>query len=414
MSRYHRFLFILLLVPAAIFVRTVPGLGQAGTRQPKLLLVSFDGFRYDYLAKTATPNFDSFIEKGVKAESLIPVFPTKTFPNHYSIVTGLYPEHSGIVANTMYDPEWDRWYRISDREAVENPAWYQGEPIWNTAEKQGLKTGTMFWVGSEADIQGMHPARWKQYDESMTERARIDTVVSWLSQDVDLATLYFELVDDAGHRYGLKSDSLIAAIQKSDKLIAYLREKLQEIALWNVINIIIVSDHGMVELSADKVIELDTMIDLNNIDWLVWNPVTMIQPKEPEVESVFQKIKQSENHYRVYRKENLPERYHLKNHRRVPDIIMVADPGYTIVEQHSKQRFLQSLPSATHGFDNNVKEMHGFFAARGPAFVSGDTVESFKNIHIYELMSYIMGIRPAPNDGSLDNVRVFLKSKVEW
>ncbi|MDZ7691489.1 MAG: ectonucleotide pyrophosphatase/phosphodiesterase [Balneolaceae bacterium] len=203
----------------------------AQTQPPKLLLVSIDGFRYDYLSKTETPNFDDFIQNGVTSEGLIPIVPSKTFPNHYSMVTGLYPENSGLVNNTMYDPEWDKWYRISDRQAVENGDWYQGEPIWNTAEKQGITTGTMFWIGSEADIQGMHPTYWKSYDGSMKDRARIDTVVSWFTKEqnpINSGTLYFELVDSYGHDYGTTSDSLVTAIEKSDRLLGYLKQRLQQ------------------------------------------------------------------------------------------------------------------------------------------------------------------------------------------
>lgn len=385
---------------------------ETGNEPTKLLLISFDGFRYDYLSKAETPNFGSFIEEGVMAESLIPIFPTKTFPNHYSIVTGLYPENSGLIGNTMYDPKWDKWYRISNREAVENGEWYQGEPIWSTVEKQGLVAGTMFWVGSEADIQGMRPTYWKTYDGSMSDRARIDTVVSWFTRKqtpIDFGTLYFELVDSQGHDYGTRSDSLIAAVEKSDRLLGYLAERLKQEHFYEQMNIMIVSDHGMVDLSAEKTIVLDSLIDLDDVKRYTLDPVTMLQPNQGKVEKVYEQLKQSENHYTVYKKENLPERYHLKNHRRVMDIIVVADMPYTILTSEHEDDFIKSLPQGTHGYDYNQKEMHGIFAARGPAFVSGDTTSSFQNVHIYELMSHLLGLKPAPNDGTLDSVKVLLK-----
>lgn len=377
------------------------------------LLISFDGFRYDYLDRVDTPHFDSLITNGVKAEGLIPVVPSKTFPNHYSIVTGLYPEHSGLIANTMYDPKWDEWYRVSDRQAVENPDWYEGEPIWNTLEKQGIRTGTMFWVGSEAPIQNMRPTYWKRYDDSISPEARIDTVVKWLSypegSDVDFATLYFDHVDIVGHRFGLKADTLDAAIQYSDQLVGYLKQRLSEAGLWGNINIIIVSDHGMADLSADKIITLDAIIDFDDVKRIIWDPVTFIQPKEGRHEHIYKALKENERHYRVYRKEELPKRYHFGDHRRTFDIVLVADQGYKIIRKEDRPRFVKSLPAATHGYDNTGKAMQALFVAAGPAFSRGERVEAFKNIHIYELLNAVMGTEPVPNDGSLDSVKVLLQ-----
>ena len=383
------------------------------TSDNQVLLISFDGFGHDFLSRTSTPHFDSLVAKGVSSKGLIPVFPTKTFPNHYSIATGLYPENTGLVANTMYDPKFGGWYRISNREAVEDPEWYSGEPIWNTLEKQGLKAGTMFWVGSEAPIQDMRPTYWKRYNEDITEKARIDTVVKWLSyprdRAVNFATLYFELVDATAHDYGLESDSLDAAIQKSDRLLGYLKQKLREVNKWESINLIILSDHGMVDVSSDKTIRLDTIIDMEDVDRITWAPATMIQPKEGKIEEIYRALKASEENYRVYRKENIPERYHIKNHRRVPDILVVADLGYTILNENYKDRFLQSLPSAMHGYDNNTKAMQALFTASGPAFAEGKKISSFQNIHVYELINHLLGTEPVPNDGSLDSVKVMLK-----
>jgi len=379
----------------------------------KVLLVSFDGFRYDYLNKTETPNFDQLVAEGIKADGLIPVFPSKTFPNHYSIVTGLYPEHTGFVGNTMYDPKWNEWYRIRDRDAVENGKWYGGEPIWNTLEKQGIKTGTMFWVGSEADIQGMHPTHWKTFDSSMSFEARIDTVTKWMSapgeQAVDFATLYFEEPDHTGHGYGPQSDSVKTVIQRADSLVGYLREKMKASSLWDNTDLIIVSDHGMAQLSADKTIMLDDIIDMDRVQRMTWGPMTMIQPKEGASQKIYEALKANEDHYRVFKKENPPERYHLKGSRRVMDIVLVADLGYTFLDKDRKERFLNSLPAGTHGYDNNEKAMQALFLAHGPDFKNGGTVDPFQNVHIYDLINHLMGTQPAPNDGSLDSVRVLLK-----
>jgi len=386
---------------------------QQQSHTNKTLLISFDGFGHNYLEKTDTPNFDTLVAGGVQAEGLIPVFPSKTFPNHYSIATGLYPENTGFVNNTMYDPKWEEWYRIGDRDAVEDGKWYGGEPIWNTLEKQGLKTGTMFWVGSEADIQGMRPTHWKVYNGDMPGKARIDTVMKWMTapgdKNVDFATLYYSDVDSKGHRYGTKSDSVKQAITRADRLMSYLKKKMQANDLWDNTNIIILSDHGMVNQSAEKLIRLDKIIDMDNTERVNWGPMTGIQPKEGKKEEVYRALKSAEENYNVYKKEDLPERYHLKNHRRVEDIIMIADLGYTILDEEYQSDFIESLPRATHGYDNNEKAMQAFFIAHGPAFKEGERVGTFQNIHIYELINHLMGTRPAPNDGSLDSVKVLLK-----
>lgn len=381
---------------------------------PSLLLISFDGFKHDYFEKTDTPNFDEFISNGVKTEALISVFPTKTFPNHYSIVTGLYPENSGLISNNMYDREMDATYAIRDRDAVENPDWYQGEPIWNTVEKNGLRAGTLFWVGSEAPIQNMRPVRWKIYDGGFPEEARIDTVVQWLDKSsepvVNFATLYFSDVDSKGHRYGTESDSLIAAIQNADHLIGYLEKKLRQHGLKDKVNIIIVSDHGMADLSADRVILIDEIIDLNRVHMIDRTPVAMMNPEPEYKEEAYNRLKENEKMgYRVYKKENLPERFRIKNHHRTPEIIVIADIGYTITTNTRLDNFISSLPSATHGYDNREPEMFGIFLAGGPDFRNGLQTEPFENIHIYELMSRLLNIEPAPNDGDLETLIHILK-----
>lgn len=390
---------------------------QSTEKQPKnstppLLIVSFDGFRYDYLSKANTPNFDSLIANGVKAESLIPVFPSKTFPNHYSIVTGLYPENSGLVGNTMYDSKFDEWYKISKREAVTNPKWYAGEPIWNTVEKQGKKAGVFFWVGSETPIQGMRPSHWKLYDGSVPGATRIDSVAKWLTykddRAVDFAALYFELVDNAGHRYGPDADEVVTAVQKADSLIGYLKKKLKAEKHWDKINLIIVSDHGMTRLSKEKTILLPQLIDMNKVERIIWAPSTQIWPKKGTLDPLYQKLKAQENHYKIYKKDALPAHYHLQ-HRRVAPLIMVADLGYTILQKEDVPKFIKNLPSGAHGFDNHQKDMHGIFFAHGPAFKIGDTVPKFENVNIYALLAHLLKISPAPNDGSLENISEVLK-----
>lgn len=405
-----------LILSLAIIITAIGCTSEKSYQEPradKLLLISFDGFRYDYLSKADTPNFDKLVESGVKSEGLIPVFPSKTFPNHYSIATGLYPENNGFVGNNMYDPEMDTYFMIRDREAVENPDWYEGEPIWNTVEKEGKKAGTMFWVGSETPIQDMRPTHWKVYDESMGDSARIDTVVKWLSYDhpeqTDFATIYFHFVDSQGHWYGVDSPEVISAIERADGLIGYLMERMEEAELTGRTNTLIVSDHGMADISRDRIVVLDDMIDPDDLEVIAYSPALMANVKDGKLDEVYNALKENEENFKVYKRDEIPDRYHLKNHRRIPELLLVADLGYTINSQEYFDEREDYPSGATHGFDNREKEMHGIFIANGPDFKSAYKMQTFQNIHLYVLVAHLLDIEPAPTDGSIDSVSVMLK-----
>ncbi|SMO93322.1 ectonucleotide pyrophosphatase/phosphodiesterase [Gracilimonas mengyeensis] len=402
----------LLMVVLAFAFITACQTPSTQTEPNKLLLVSFDGFRVDYLSKTDTPNFDKLVSSGVVSEGMIPIFPSKTFPNHYAIATGLYPENSGFVGNNMYDAEMGKSFSIGNREAVENADWYGGEPIWNTLEKAGVKTGTMFWVGSEAPIQDMRPTHWKKYDGGMPDSARIDTVLKWLDlgneKEVDFATLYFSFVDTYGHRYGPNSEETVAAIQRADELIGYLTEQLKERGLADQTNLMVVSDHGMAEVSRERLVLLDEFINPDELQMVEYSPALMANVRNGNLEEVYQVLKESAEHFRVYKKDEIPERFHLKNHHRVPDLLLIADVGYTI----STRQYVEERPGypagGAHGFDNQAPEMHSLFVAAGPDFKKGYQMETFENIHLYPLMVHLLDVEPAPVDGSLDSVSVML------
>src|SRR6056297_11518 len=377
------------------------------TEEPKLLLISIDGFHPDYVDKYETPNIDLLAETGVLADYLVPVFPTKTFPNHYSIATGLYTENSGLIANNMYDAEMDEYYSLGNREAVQDARWYGGEPIWVTAEKQGVNTAPMFWPGSEAPIGGDHPTYWAPFNQELPYSARVDSVIHWLTMDQDSApgfiTLYFSKVDTYGHRYGPKSDSVAAAVREVDEQIGYLIHELDRTGQRESLNMIIVSDHGMAEVSDERVILLDQIINLESMEVIDWNPVAMINPeKGVDSESVYEQLKSNEKNFRVYKKEDLPERYRFKNHPRVPEIILIADLGYSITT--SERLAAYGIMGGAHGYDNEHQEMHSFFLANGSSFKQGEQTPGFQNIHLYELMAHLLNLEPAPNDGSLDSL----------
>jgi predicted AlkP superfamily pyrophosphatase or phosphodiesterase len=383
----------------------------------KLLLISFDGFRHDYFEKVPTPHFDKIIAGGVKAEGLIPVFPTKTFPNHYSIATGLYPENTGLISNTMYDRERDAFYRIGSREAVEDGYWYAGDPIWNTAEAQGLVAGTLFWVGSEAPVNGRQASYWKVYDDDLPYRARVDTVITWFTQTdrpaVDFATLYFSEVDSKGHAFGPEHEEVYEAIKRADELLGYLMEQLAAAGLADQVNILIVSDHGMAELSEDRVILIDQIIDVTRVQMVDWTPVSMINLNDPEyAEEAVAKLKaaaEERGTFRVYTKDEIPEHWRLKNHPRTTDVIVVSDNGYTITSRNRLNFFIQGLPSGTHGYDNAAKDMEGIFLAYGPDLKKGLEIPSFENVHIYALMCKLLGITPSAHDGNPEVLQGILK-----
>lgn len=379
----------------------------------KLLLISFDGFRADYLSKTETPNFDLLAKYGVLGEGLIPIYPSKTFPNHYAIATGLYPENNGFIANRMFDEELGLSFSMGDREQVENPDWWQGEPIWNTVEKAGKKAGTMFWVGSEAPVQDIRPTFWKSYEGRMPNEDRIDSVLIWMTlgnnKEIDFGTLYFSFVDSQGHRHGTESEEVIEAIQQADELVGYLMDELKAKKLLDQTNIIIVSDHGMMDVSKERLIILDDFINIEDVEIIEGSPSLMMNVKDGKLEEVYSSLKRKENHFKVFKKQDIPARFHIKNNPRTPDLLLVVDLAYTI----NTRDFIEgrgNYPSGgAHGFDNAEEEMWALFIANGPRFKEGFVMKPFENIHIYELMTNLLEIEPAQTDGSLDSVSIMLK-----
>lgn len=380
---------------------------------PKVLLVSFDGFRADYLSKTETPNFDKLAKNGVLGKGLIPIYPSKTFPNYYAIATGLYPENNGFIANRMYDEELGLSFSMGDREQVENPSWWKGEPIWNTVEKAGKSAGTMFWVGSEAPVQNIRPTFWKPYDGRMPNEDRIDSVLTWMTLDsekqIDFGTLYFSFVDSQGHRHGTDSEEVVQAIQEADELVGYLISRLEERGLIDQTNLIIVSDHGMTNVSTERLIILDDYINTDYIDIIEGSPSLMMNVEEEKLEVVYSSLKSNEKNFKVYKRDQIPERYHIKNNIRTPELLLVADLGYTINTKEYVERREKYPSGGAHGFDNSEEEMWALFIANGPDFKQGYLMEPFENIHLYELMAHILKIEPADTDGSLNTISVMLK-----
>lgn len=379
---------------------------------PTVILISIDGFRNDYLFKTATPNLRRLAESGVRAEGMIPAFPSKTFPNHYTIVTGLYPAHHGIIGNTMFDPEFNAFFKMSDREAVQSSRWWGGEPLWVTAEKQGQISATFFWVGSEAQIAGVQPHYWKIYDGEVPDSARVTQALAWLDlpkpQRPTFIALYFSEVDHIGHNKGPDSPELVAEIEKIDAVLGQLIAGLQARNLFEKVNIIITSDHGMSATSSERLIYLADYIDLGTIEIIDSTPTVTLRPKQGSIEEVYRTLEHAHPHMKVYREGEFPERFHYRGHRRIMPLMCLADDGWTI-STRPRSGESKSWRGGAHGYDNLLRSMRATFIAHGPAFQNGKVVPPFQNIHLYNLMAKILNLQPVPNDGSLDSVRVLLR-----
>ncbi len=381
-------------------------------RQPTVLLISLDALRWDYLDKANTPNLDRLVATGVKAEALIPVFPTKTFPNHYSIITGLYPENHGIIANRMFDPAYIDTFSLDSPESLSDGRWYGGEPLWVTAEKQGQISAILFWPGSEAEIKGIRPTYWYPYDSELPNGDRINQVVNWLDLPPDqrptLITMYISDIDVQGYLFGPDSPELTAAVEKVDSTLGTLFDSLMERELMEKINIVVVSDHGQAAIDSTRVIFLDDYIDLEQAGVIDWSPVLGLRPSKEVRESIYQTLKGAHPHLQVYRREETPQRLHYSIHHRIPYIIGIADEGWSITSHATYDQDPTRFNGGANGYDNRYSSMHGIFIARGPAFKNGLEVGAFQNIHIYNLLADILRLKPDPNDGNLDSVSVLL------
>lgn len=375
-----------------------------------VLLISLDGFRWDYPNIYSTPNIDAFGQSGVRAQSLISCYPSKTFPNHYSIATGLHPDHHGIVNNSFYDPELG-YYRLGDRKSVENGKFYGGEPIWVTAEKQGVKTASFYWVGSEAPIQGIQPTYWKRYAQKVPFTQRVDTVLKWFTLPVEqrprLVTFYYHEPDWVSHDYGPVSPQTRKVVEQLDSLIGYFLNRLSELPIAGKLNIIILSDHGMAAISSKKVVNLSDYLDKQNFKYISGgNPVYTLQPQPEHYQAVLTKLK-SIPHLKVWERNEIPKRYVYGSNPRVNDILVEAELGWSVTWSDDKD----SYSGGTHGYDNQIPDMQGIFYAKGPAFKNGYVHPSFLNVNVYTIIAHILGLNPAKTDGSMEEVAGMLMAK---
>ncbi len=386
--------------------------------QPTLILISIDGFRYDYLKKYAPPNLKHLAQNGVRARWMIPSFPSKTFPNHYAIVTGLYPQNNGIVENNIYDREHDIVFTMHNREEVRKSDWWLGEPIWITAEKQGQKAAPLFFPGSEAEIAGRRPTYWKAYDDNFPNSGRVDTILSWLDlpkgERPTFLTLYFSDVDNAGHNFGPDSINTKNAVLEVDKQIARLISGLKARRVFNKVNLIIVSDHGMAAVDFNNAVILDEIFDTGLTDKILWsNEIVSIFPKAGKEDEIYETLKAKlPRQAKVYRKSEVPARFHYSNSPRIAPLLVLPEEGWIVVSRqyYEKMKADGNMKHirGEHGYDNQLASMRAFFIAHGEAVKKGKVVAPFENVQVYNIMAQILGLEPVPNDGNFATAKAVL------
>ncbi len=387
---------------------------QSSESVPYVLLLSFDGYRYDYPSRGLSPVLDSIAKSGVAASALRPVFPSKTFPNHYSIITGQYPQNHGIISNNMTDPYKNRRFRLGAQDQITNPAWYFGEAFWETAERQGIRCASFFWPGSELTTEHRRPSVFKQYEHEFPYEQRVDTVVSWFNlpygERPHFVTLYFDLTDTYGHRFGTSAPETDWAIAKLDSILARLVHGLKASSVKDSINLIIVSDHGMADISDDRMILIENLVSLDDVQVLDNGPLLTLRVESEKREAVFTSLKASENHYRAYLKSEMPAWYYFNSHPFMGDIILLPEIGWEIHTEKSLESAKKWGSKASHGWDNYAIEMHGIFFASGPLFKKGYRTGTLQNIDIYPLLCEIFQMDARTTiDGKLERIGFILR-----
>jgi predicted AlkP superfamily pyrophosphatase or phosphodiesterase len=396
----------LLLVFLAFFAAA----GAASAQTPDtVILISIDGFRADYLDRKVTPNLNAIAKTGVLAAGMRPSFPSITFPNHYTLVTGKRPDRNGVVSNAMEDPSIPGVrLSMSNRDAVMDRRWWdEAEPIWVTAEKNNIRTATMFWPGSEAPVQGVRPQDWRIFDGSLAAERRVQTVIDWLARPVGerpkFVTLYFDDVDHAGHVYGPEAKETNKAIAKVDAAIGDLWNAIYKLNL--KADVIVVSDHGMAAVDEKRTIRLDQIAPAGSYRMLYAGAYAALEPTAGQKSALANALLQPHPHMQCWPKEKIPSQFHYGRNPRVPAFICLAQTGWQILDRAPKPGF----SGGAHGFDPSALEMRALFLAAGPSFLSGVKIGVFDNVDVYPLIMKLLKLQEEPNDGSLGPIRASLK-----
>jgi predicted AlkP superfamily pyrophosphatase or phosphodiesterase len=407
--------FLAVVLAALLFAGVASGQAPIRDLKPTVILIAVDGFRFDYFEKHRPPVLNQIAKEGVRAKWLVPSFPTKTFPNHYTVATGLYPQNHGIVENNIWD--FGTVFGMSKREEVENSRWWLGEPIWVTAEKQGQRAAAMFFPGTEAEIAGERPTFWSPYEHEFPIDQRVDKVLGWLDlpakQRPTVYTLYFSDIDSAGHSYGPDAAKTRDAVHKVDTAIGRLVSGLKQRKIYGKANLIFFSDHGMAPVDVRRTAILDEYFDFDLTERILWTgEIAQIFPKDGRADEIAAKLR-NVKHARCWKKADIPARLNYNTGPRVAPIICSADEGAVVSSRQRladrQKRADYGSPSGAHGYDNQFESMRAMFVAHGKAFKKGKVVEPFPNVDIYELMARILKLKPAKNDGDLSRLKGMLR-----
>lgn len=368
-----------------------------------VVVVSIDGFAHKYLLQYQPPQLLNIARQGVMAHGLIPVYPTKTFPNHVSIATGNYPENHGILHNDFYRSDIDKFYRPAGE--IEDNRWIISEPIWTIIEKNNRKSAIYFWPASEATISSVLPSIVMPFSRDTSNSKRIDGVISWLEMADDnrpeLIMAYLSDVDSSGHKSGPSSKNLQQAIKEVDSEIGRLYRKI--LTLDGNINLIIVSDHGMVNTGSESLLEPTALFEslnkslANNLNIINGETQLFIYAKNPkaysEVRSHLTNLQKDNStnkekqQFEIFFKEKYPKHWHYDSKEPfIPDVVINAIPPYTFKTKYNQQN------KATHGFDPKAIDLNGIFIANGPSFKEGEVIEPFENIHIFPMLLKLLNI----------------------
>lgn len=371
-----------------------------------VVVLSLDGFRSDYPEKAHTPTLDSLERVGVRAD-FRPCFPSVTFSNHYSMATGLHPDQHGLINNFFYAADLDKIYTIGNREAVANPGFYGGEPIWNTAERQGVKAANFYWVGSETAVNGRQPSIWKPFDKNVTFRNRADSVLAWLQLPEEirphLLMWYIDEPDVIGHRATPDSVATFNMVEELDSLLGYFFAEARKLDIFENIDFIVLSDHGMAIYYPENYVNLNDYLPRDSFDYVFDGVPTLLYTKESYCETALE-ILQTVPHIKAYKKEELPAKYKYGTHPRISNLVVIPDIGaYVQFRATSTPR-----QGATHGYDNYAPEMQAIFYAAGPSFKKGVRQPAIANVNLYLLICKLLHLTPEPNAGTEEEVGMIL------
>lgn len=395
---------ILLLFIAVLSGIVSSGCSTSGPEDRYVVVLSMDGFRSDYPDRAYTPTLDSLAKAGVCA-AFRPSFPSVTFPNHYSMATGLHPDHHGLVNNSFYAADVDSVYRMANPA----PMFYGGEPIWNTAEKQGVRTASFYWVGSEYPIQGCQPSIWKPFDKRVPFSDRADSVVAWLQLPEDirphLIMWYMEEPDAIGHSATPDSSVIVEKVEELDRVLNHFFSEARKLAIFHQIDFIVLSDHGMATYTPDNYVNLNDYLPRDSFDYVFDGVPTLLYPEKSYLETAYGILK-TVPHVTVWKKEEIPAKYVYGKNPRVGDLVVVPEIGTNL---HFRAKSSPSLGGA-HGYDNYRPEMEAIFYAAGPSFKKNVKLPVMANVNLYLIISRLLNLQPAPNDGDSAVVNTLFRS----